>query len=441
MKVTPKRKSNWPRKISLGRVSVTIYKRIAPNGSPCFMVANYSSGKRRFDSYANETLALDAAGLLVRQMSERQVVAAAMTNEQASEYAAAVQTLKPFNVGLLSVAENVAEALKFVSDLSGIVAAARFYKERHKSITPKRVADVVAELVAMKKARKKSPRHIRDLSSRLNRFAEVFKRDICNVTTPDVQGWLDGMALSARSIKNYRAALASLFSFAEARGYIFKGGNPIDDTEKVSMNDDSAIEIFTPKEISALLKHAPKNYLPLLVLGAFAGLRTAEAERLEWRDMDTESGFITVAPHKAKTRSRRLVPILPNLAAWLKDYADQTGRVWKGSERERKRERRAMLKASGIKWKHNALRHSFISYRVAATHDAAKVSLEAGNSPQMIFRHYRELVKPAAAMEWFSVLPEGELAPVTTKVVPIVNHRQSQPSIARLPQVGTTAAN
>ena len=47
------------------------------------MVANYAHGKRRFDCYATEADALDAANRLARQLSEREVVAAAMTNEQA----------------------------------------------------------------------------------------------------------------------------------------------------------------------------------------------------------------------------------------------------------------------------------------------------------------------------------------------------------------------
>ena len=42
-------------------------------------------------------------------------------------------------------------------------------------------------------------------------------------------------------------------------------------------------------------------------------------------------------------------------------------------------------------WKHNALRHWLISYRVADIQNVAQVALEAG-SPQMIFKHYRELV-------------------------------------------------
>ncbi len=52
----------------------------------------------------------------------------------------------------------------------------------------------------------------------------------------------------------------------------------------------------------------------------------------------------------------------------------------------------------GFIWKHNGLRHSFISYRVAQTQNVAQVALEAGNSPRMVFSNYRELVRPADAM-------------------------------------------
>ena len=45
---------------------------------------------------------------------------------------------------------------------------------------------------------------------------------------------------------------------------------------------------------------------------------------------------------------------------------------------------------------------------MAETQDVAKVSLEAGNSPQMIFQHYRELVRPDAAKAWFAIMPAGK---------------------------------
>ena len=38
--------------------------------------------------------------------------------------------------------------------------------------------------------------------------------------------------------------------------------------------------------------------------------------------------------------------------------------------------------------------------------DVAKVSLEASNSPRMVFSNYRELVRTADEEKWFAVTPE-----------------------------------
>jgi hypothetical protein len=56
-------------------------------------------------------------------------------------------------------------------------------------------------------------------------------------------------------------------------------------------------------------------------------------------------------------------------------------------------------------WKRNALRHSFISYRVAKINNVAQVALEAGNSTNIVFRNYRQLVKPRQAEAWFAIIP------------------------------------
>ena len=63
------------------------------------------------------------------------------------------------------------------------------------------------------------------------------------------------------------------------------------------------------------------------------------------------------------------------------------------------------LPPPAVEWKHNALRHSFCSYRLADVKSAAQVALEAGNSPQMIFQHYRELVTEKGAKAWFGITP------------------------------------
>lgn len=229
MKPHPSRKpaktEQWPRKIRLGRVAVSIYKRNTPAGGAAFMVANYAEGKRRFDCYATEADALDAANTLARQLSARDVVAAAMTNEQAADYDAAVQTLAPFKLSLPAVASTVAECFKLVGGLTDLHAAAKFYAARHKRTVGKPVSDVVAELLAVKKSRGASSRYLQDLRHRLNRFAATFHIDACNVTTTEIQAWLDSQKLKPQSYQNFRRVVHLLFEFAVARGYA--SDNPV----------------------------------------------------------------------------------------------------------------------------------------------------------------------------------------------------------------------
>ena len=45
--------------------------------------------------------------------------------------------------------------------------------------------------------------------------------------------------------------------------------------------------------------------------------------------------------------------------------------------------------------------------------NVTQLALEAGNSPGMIFKHYRELVTPEEAGKWFSIMP-GEGYPKNT---------------------------
>ena len=109
-----------------------------------------------------------------------------------------------------------------------------------------------------------------------------------------------------------------------------------------------------------------------------------------------------VSASKAKTAARRLVPISANLKAWLKPHAKAAGPVVLVSQGRID----SLLREKELPRKRNALRHSYISYRLAVIHDTPRVALECGNSPQMIFKHYRELVAPEEAQQWFNIIPE-----------------------------------
>jgi len=161
------------------------------------------------------------------------------------------------------------------------------------------------------------------------------------------------------------------------------------------------VSIFTPEQIAGLLKKADVTLRPYLALGAFAGLRTAELQRLDWSEIDLNRGYITVAASKAKTRQRRLIPISDNLKLWLTPSRKVSGPVCLHANCQHA----ARVKCEGFTWAKNKLRHSYISYRLAILHDTARVALEAGNSPEVIFGHYRELVTPEAAKAWFEIKP------------------------------------
>lgn len=92
-----------------------------------------------------------------------------------------------------------------------------------------------------------------------------------------------------------------------------------------------------------------------------------------------------------------------------------------------------------MKWKKNALRHSFISYRLAEIQAAAQVALEAGNSPQIIFQHYRELVRPKDAKSWFSITP-GDDGKILYIEVPKDGEHASEPPVKPAEEAQAVAA-
>jgi integrase len=171
----------------------------------------------------------------------------------------------------------------------------------------------------------------------------------------------------------------------------------------IERRDDVAI--FTPGEMTRLLPAAPLHLIPILAIGAFTGIRMAELNRLEWSAVDLECGLIELRAGQAKTASRRVIPLPDNLRAWIAPLP-RKGRVVHTPQLHR--EVTALARALGLDWPRNVLRHSFISYRLAQVQSADQVALEAGNSPPIIFKHYRELTTEDQAHQWFAILPKPD---------------------------------
>lgn len=288
-----------------------------------------------------------------------------------------------------------------------ILGSAKSLADALHGVVDAMVPDAVERFIESKRKAAMSKRHFQTLCSLLRPFARRFQSaTISAVTAGDVEGYIASVRGSPRTKNNVTATLKTLFTWAQRHGHLRADRPPVTDALSKMRLANPTPEIFTPAEMAKLLAaardHEP-GMLPFLAIGGFAGLRSAEIARLEWSAVDLQTGYIKIAWDIAKTRQRRLVPISANLKEWLLLHSKREGMVT--PENHRRGISRCANRAR-VPWKSNALRHSFGSYRLAEVQDAAKVSLEMGNSPQMLFKHYRELVTPEQAKQWFGIMPE-----------------------------------
>jgi integrase len=302
---------------------------------------------------------------------------------------------------LAEYGETIDEAVKFRVDY--------LERVRRSGITAAKLRD---EVLAAKRKDGMSNAYLSDLEIRLNRFCQDFgDRAIAGITVEELDNWLRNLEGSPKSRANYRANVGVLFSYATKRRML--DHNPILYTARPKLLD-APPEIFTVDELDGLLTTAANvaaDVLPVLAIGAFAGLRDAEIKRLDWSEVDQARGHIEVKAAKAKSARRRIVSIQPNLAAWLQPYSQKQGRVVpKGVRRKLGHVRKS---AKLARWPTNGLRHSYASYRLAAIQDAPRVAAELGHtSPQMLYSTYRELVLSEEAERYWKIKPAAEAANV-----------------------------
>ena len=167
---------------------------------------------------------------------------------------------------------------------------------------------------------------------------------------------------------------------------------------------------YSPDDLKRLLAAAPDTFIPCVALAAFAGMRSAEIERIGWDNIrlvtqnDTDR-VINLEAGIAKTNSRRTISIHETLAQWLNPHTRPHQPVWPGSHSLFYRLQQQTAKDAGIQWKQNALRHTCISALVAIDKNVPQVAYESGNSTSIIKQHYLQLMPPSTAEAWFSITP------------------------------------
>ena len=402
----PKRRSAIV-EIGSGPATVRIYTINRKDGYNQFTLARKESGRRKTRCFSS----MDEAKMVGQQLTVRLInggtaEACEATRRDIDLLRYCERTATQFGVTLAAAIDEWASARRTAGEVP-LSDAVRFYAANRADLFPVRSnVQVAAEFIESLKRKGVSGIYVRNATSNLNRFTKAVAGNIGDVTAADINRFLDGLTkLSPVSKNGVRRNLVTMFGFAKKQGYLHPDRKTAAEQSDSFKEPEKEIEIFTPDEMERILLAAHARILPLIAIGGFCGIRSAEVERLNWQDIKWDRGHIEIAGHKAKTAARRLVPLPDNLKAWLAPWRQETGPIITISDVSGALGDTAVKAKITGGWRQNALRHSFISYRVAETGDVARTSLEAGNSPKMIFRHYREIVDEEAARTWFGMMP------------------------------------
>ena len=324
--------------------------------------------------------------------------------------------------GLLDAVRQFVEAKTCLAGQCSLMEAVREYKRQlDKGKMPEiTVPELVVTFLAHVTAEGLTRRYKMDMQAKLNIAAKTFTGQVADIKTGDVDNWLDKLTgKSKRTKKNYRNALRTLFSFAKDKGYLPRNQDTEVHFSRDYKPEKPAIGIYTPEKLEIFLSRISPRLVPFVALGALAGMRSAEIVRMHWGYIRLDTNQTFVPDTVAKTIARE-IPICPALAEWLKPFKQDTGteKVLVRISNElalAKRFSAAVKRIKGedgkplVKIVRNGFRHTYISCRVKLTKNVHEVSLEAGNSPRIIFSNYRRIIeKEEEAKNWFNIFPTEE---------------------------------
>jgi integrase len=381
---------------------------------PCWEFQWHEDGRRKTCNRADRDEARAEARAVAKRIADG--AGGVWTSQETAAFRAVKENLFGCNVTPQVASYEYRKARELLSSIGrdDLVEAVHFFvKNHHGGVADRSLADVVRELVDVRTRDGCSRRHLKDLRSRLGRFAKDMNCRLADCSGVVIDAWVRALDIENRTRRNYRGALVNLFKFARDRGYVPETFNPMK-AIPVPKSAKAKKGVFKPEAMKRLLSHASTTLLPVLAIGSFAGLRQSEVLLMDWEDVDWVAGRIRVP--EGKTGSR-WAPMHDNLRAWLEPLRGQ-GRlvpvgesaVTKAIERCVNNANRELASQSArwrITWPHNGPRHSYGSYRCALTRNVELVADEMGHSIRELSRSYRnQRVTPEEAEAWFALRPE-----------------------------------
>lgn len=332
------------------------------------------------------------------------------TTNPASAFNTASDILRAYYAGATLAnqvaVERVQELLEADTALAGVNLhdLIRHYKE-NMAVHNRSVPDTLEELLNAAKEVGTSDRHRETIKSHLTRFKDAFSGSISAIRPTELDRYLARFE-NRKTRLNHRVSICALFHFAQRKGYLPAGLTAADKTERPKIVAQEP-DIMSRSELETLLAACD---CPLtkafLLIGAFAGCRSAEIQRLKWGDIRENS--IVLGPSITKTSRRRVAEMPPNLVEYLSTFRKSDSEYVTfppALDHMLYRRVRALCKRVGLQWKPNALRHTFVSCHLELHRDPPRTAKTSGHSLAILERSYLKLVDRTTAEQWFEIRP------------------------------------
>ncbi len=398
----------FPVHVKRGSTVVKVYHLKRSDGRQVYTVSWHAAGQRKTQQFATYEAAHEEATLKAEQLQSGRIEGAEMARSDRDELQAARKIAG--SVPLLAALEEWAK----VRDLTqghAIAAAEAWAARNSNSFKRVKVSIAVEEfMTAKKRAGVDVSASYKKILPALN---DVFKdRMLDTVSAKELQAWMQTRYPHPVTFNTARKRFVSLWRWCRKQGHLPRDAQTEAELLDSAQEQDGAIGVIDAATFAKLLEFFRENhpeYLAALAIAGFTGLRRAEVHEQTWEDIHLDRAFLRVTKAKRNTPARRIVPLSNAAVEWLMLCKERKGTVCSNLAVDRIRE---IGKGGGFVLPENCFRHSRISHRVAQTGNVAETALESGNSPTVIFQHYRELFTKQEGEEWFSVRPPGDLGNV-----------------------------
>ena len=374
-----------------------------------YQLSYYQGDRRERKTFGKMAAARREAKLILGRLAINAHDVAELSTADMESYVVAKKHIEGTGLPLHVCAQTFAQVHgKLAGRSVSILDAVDFYLDFHRGTDVKKtLVEMVADFANGRKAMGVNSNYVETIKRQLGRLAAASPdRTLATLRTPDLDKWLGSQGWHPNTKNDTRKICVTFGNWGKANGYL-PANRPTEFSGMMRYKvPASKVVIYSPAELRIILDTVQTKraeLLPWTACAAFLGARVSELGLLRWENINFERGFVEVASRKVRTKARRLVPLTDALRAWLLPLKQDSGPIC-GHADPRAALNRAIFGAE-VALKDNAFRHSYITYRVAETNSMSMVALEAGNSPDIIFAHYRELVGPEEAAAWFSTMP------------------------------------